>query len=338
VSFSIVAGDGIAVDTGVVSDAGGAATTAWILGARPDARHILRARVDGVSVDIEAEAVAPQISATYRGRNGYIDYRPGDLPIVITAPHGGLMQPAEIPDRTQGTTGRDVNTDLLAEAIAQAFASATGGKRPHIIINRLHRVKLDANREIVEAANGDRYAERAWHEFHAFTEAARWAVEDAFDAGFYIDLHGHAHPVARLELGYLLSSTDLALPPAALNALANQSSIRALAARGPPTFVELLRGANSLGSLLEAAGYPAVPSGPQPDPGAEPYFSGGYNTGRHGSLDGGVIDGVQIEANFAGVRDTEANRALFAAALAQRFRAFFSAHYFSLEPTLVPNR
>lgn len=326
VSFLVVAGNGIAIDTAVVTDANGRARTSWILGPSTMEPHHLRARANGVSVDITAQATTPETGATYVGRNGYVDYVVGDLPIVITAPHGGTMQPAEIPDRTVGATVRDANTDVLAQDISDAFAVATG-RRPHLIVLRLHRLKLDANREILEAAAGHPLAERTWHEFQSFTEAALQAVEERWGSGFYIDLHGHAHAIARLELGYRLTGDELALPDGALNALADETSIRSLADRSPLLLTQLLRGASSLGTLFELEGYPAVPSGQQPHPAGEPYFSGGYNTYRHGSSDGGTVDGVQIECNFAGVRDTAPNRAAFATALARVFRMYFSTHY-----------
>ena len=40
------------------------------------------------------------------------------------------------------------------------------------------------------------------------------------------------------------------------------------------------------------------------------YFTGGYNTVRHGSRDGGATDAIQMECYFAGLRDTAENRAL----------------------------
>ncbi len=55
----------------------------------------------------------------------YIEYIAGDLPIILSAPHGGDMVPEEIPDRTQGTTVRDSRTEELAWTFfAQALAEA----------------------------------------------------------------------------------------------------------------------------------------------------------------------------------------------------------------------
>ena len=47
---------------------------------------------------------------TYFGRNQYIEYIAGDLPVIVSAPHGGGEEPDEIPLRTYGTLVRDLGT------------------------------------------------------------------------------------------------------------------------------------------------------------------------------------------------------------------------------------
>jgi hypothetical protein len=147
-----------------------------------------------------------------------------------------------------------------------------------------------------------------------------------------IDLHGHAHSIPRLELGYLLSATELRLSDAALtsgNALSTSSIARLIRdARSTRTPAALLRGTTSLGGLLQARGYAAVPSPAAPAPlVGEAYFDGGYNTDRHGSSSGGAVDAVQIECHFTGVRDTDANRAAFAHALVDALLVLLSDEY-----------
>jgi hypothetical protein len=92
-------------------------------------------------------------------------------------------------------------------------------------------------------------------------------------------------------------------------------------------FASLIRGPLSLGTLFEGQGFPAVPSQSQPDPGGEPFFSGGYSTARHGSRDGSAISGVQIECNYNGVRESAPSRQAFAEALADILPVFFQAHF-----------
>ena len=51
---------------------------------------------------------------TYFGRNNYITYYPGNLPLIISVSHGGDLTPQEIPDRSYGVLVTDLNTIELA--------------------------------------------------------------------------------------------------------------------------------------------------------------------------------------------------------------------------------
>lgn len=266
---------------------------------------------------------------TYFGRSNYIEYISGNLPVIISEPHGGSLLPAEIPDRTYGTFATDSNTEDLVRKMRTELQNLTG-LVPHVIMCRLDRDKIDCNRDIIEGAQGDPEAEQAWTEFHNFITYAHTNTSATQPRGFYLDIHGHGHDIQRLELGYLLSSTQLGFSDATLNgnvAYENQSSIRTLSQQSPLPFATVLRGSNSFGALINAEGYPAVPSPADPDPGTNAYFNGGYNTDRYSSVNGGVIDGLQIESNMDGVRDTAANRTAYAKSLARVLEQIFAVHY-----------
>src|SRR5262249_43166862 len=264
---------------------------------------------------------------SYFGRNNYIEYIAGDGPVILSASHGGDLTPAEIPDRTDTgcgaavTTTADLNTRELVIAMQQAIHTRFG-TFPHVVINHLHRKKLDANRPIKEAACGNSDAGIAWLQFHAFMDAAKHSVVNGPGRGWYMDIHGHGHAIQRLELGYLLGATELRQPDTALDAVASfedESSVSTVSKDEPDeTFSMLLRGPNSLGALYAANNFPSVPSSSDPFPhSGDPYFNGGFSTERHtcglaagplGGQPGGKICGVQIEANLIGVRDASVNR------------------------------
>ena len=260
------------------------------------------------------------------GAKNYVEYIAGDVPLIISAPHGGRETPEEIPTREEGRVEMDTNTQELARTIAEEFHARTG-HRPHLIICQLHRKKLDGNREIVEAAAGSPVAEKAWAEYHAFIEQALKAAIAKSGKAFYIDLHGQSHPDRRSELGYLHSQDTLAKPDAALNApaIAQAGSFRRIAEKSKLPYVELLRGPRSLGALLEARGFPCTPSPERPVPNL-PYFPGGYSVRRHVAADAPVA-GLQIETNLVGLRDSAASRAKFAAALVPALREFLAEHF-----------
>lgn len=287
-----------------------------------------------------SDAIARQTQAfvpgqSYFGREQYIEYIAGNSPYIVSAPHGGSLTPSEIPDRTSGETVTDSNTRELVRAMGAAVF-AREGRYPHIIICHLRRTKLDANRDLSEALEGSNpYAIQAWKEFQSFIDTAKQTVVRQFGKGFYVDIHGHGHEIQRLELGYLLSSFSLSLSDNALNGgtYGTSSSIRSLIPLSGITFSQLLRGPNSFGSMFESRGFPAVPSATQPNPGSALYFSGGYNTARHGSSSGGSISGVQIECNMTGVRDTDESRKKFAGAFAEAIDGYTGLHMFH-KPTV----
>ncbi len=276
---------------------------------------------------LSAQTGTPVPGKRYFGTDGYIEYVGGDLPIVLSAPHGGYLRPSGIPDRTWGIISQDRNTQELSREIYQAIVNATG-HFPHLVINHLHRIKLDANRDIKEAAQGNKQAERAWREFHAFINWAKNTVIRVYGKGHYVDIHAHRHPVDWLELGYGLYSWDLKLSDKKLRdpGIIKRSTLRNLGLGPGVDFPELLRGWSSLGGLLVKAGYRAVPSPKDPNPGGNPYFRGGYNVLRHGSMNGGTIDGTQIEHKNRMI-DTVTKRSVYASSLASCFKAFFTKYY-----------
>lgn len=269
---------------------------------------------------------------SYFDDSSYVEYLAGELPVIFIAPHGGLESPGWIPDRNCSgcVYGNDLNTQELARAIYQSVYDETGCY-PHLIINHLHRRKMDGNRDIVEAADGNPIAEQAWTDFHGFIELADSNVMANYGQGIVFDLHGHGHSIQRLELGYLISKTNLGLPDVTLSdtSYANSSSINFLASISAQAFSDLLRGPSAFGTFLANRGYPSVPSQQDPAPGSnDPYFSGGYNTQRYGSRDSGVIDAIQIEHNMDGVRDSDSSRQRYADSLAVALDEFIRLHYF----------
>lgn len=281
----------------------------------------------------------------YFGRSNYIEYTTGDLPFIMSAPHGGTLNPLELPDRTNCptcsgwdfTTTTDTATDDVARKVLAQIGTLTG-HLPHIIICNLDRGKIDCNRAIAEGAQANTNTIQAWNEFQGWIKYASNNIVTNFGKGFYIDQHGQGHPEQRLELGYLLDKYDLTNTDAYMDShpatFKNPSSIRTLANSVSNTtpFSKLLRGTNSFGAFMADEGYAATPSDVTPAPYATPvttnnFFDGGYNTSTHGSDGGGPLSALQIEANMVGVRDSSANRTAYAAAVARTLEKYFTLYY-----------
>lgn len=266
--------------------------------------------------------------SSYFGRNNYVEYLAGGLPIIISVPHGGHEVPDEIPDRTCGITVTDSYTLELSMELRDAIKKITG-RYPHVIINHLKRLKLDANRDLNEATCGNSTAEISWREYHKYIDSAKASVNRIYGKGFFVDLHGQSSHGERIELGYLLTGSQLALSNEILNAgeYKDGSSILSLSNNNINnyTFAELLRGDKSMGTLLADKGYTAVPSLYNEAPQGA-YFNGGYNTQRHGSVTAGTIDAIQMECN-RNIRFTESIRLKFADDLAVNLLYYIKHHY-----------
>ena len=263
------------------------------------------------------------------GTQEYIEYLPGSLPVVIGAPHGGTLKPKELPDRKEGKVMQDAFTQELARLIRDDMTKRFGAA-PHLIVCRLHRSKVDCNREVAEAAQGSVAATQAYTEFHGFIKQACDAVEKQSGSGLYIDLHGHRHEQELVEVGALVAGTKLALSDAELDAgdfISRQSSLRELDKRSPQSFSALLRGPQSLGGLLEARGIASIPSPAHPSPGGNPYYNGAYSVDTHGSREHGTVSAVQIECPFKNVREKKESREKFSAALCDALEDFFRVHF-----------
>jgi hypothetical protein len=286
-----------------------------------------------LQVMVLAQSFVP--GSTYYGRKNYTEYHPGNSPLIFSAPHGGNVSPAIIPDRTCNTPVlvADANTSDLAMRIDSA-CMIVFGCHPHIIICNMSRKKVDCNRIEADGTCGNSEADIAWTDFHSFLDTAEQTVMAQYGKGFYIDLHGHGHPIQRLEMGYLVHANELRMADSVLDKAAdtlrfglhNLWNIN----KTTLTLTQLMRGSTSIGTLLALKGYPAVPSqqDPFPQP-ADPYFDGGYNTDRYSSANGGTIDGLQIEHNFTGVRDTYHNRAVYADTLVRVLKNFLLRYYFN---------
>lgn len=275
--------------------------------------------------------VSPPPPAPVYDASAWVTASDGTIPVVIVAPHGGDLNPDSLPLRDCGgcVTGNDLNTQALAQEVAAAFERRIGA-RPFVVVNRLHRSRFDGNRDQTEATDGYAPLFPVWEFWQAAIDSARVRATRVHPRALVIDLHGHGHTIQRLELGYLLSAADLRLSDDGLLAHIAGSSVarlHQLKAAGD-TGAMVIRGPRALGSRLAALGVPSVPSDSTPAPlVGEDYFSGGYNTLRHGSSGGGAVDAIQIESHYTGIRDSAASREAFAEKLVTALLGMLEDYY-----------
>jgi len=253
----------------------------------------------------------------------WIEVKSGNMPLVISAPHGGTLTPNEIPDRTcpDITTVTDSNTDDLAFEL-QHQINEQFGMEPYIVVALISRKKIDLNRNIQEASCGNSITKKIWNTYHDYVEKAIAKAVKEHGGVIFIDLHGHGHDNQRLELGYLLSKEELRESfngSDQTGELGEKSSLgNLLSGTNDVNLQDLLTGEHAFGTIMEDEGVASVPSLQDPFPYQDQaYFTGGYNTSRYTSEDYPEVFGWQIEANFDGVRDSDESRSEFSKAFSK---------------------
>lgn len=286
-------------------------------------------------------------------KDNYVEYRTGNLPIIISAPHGsttkgGTVDGKSLVKRTESnlkesdccsfSTSQDAYTMTLAQFIEAAIYEKTG-KYPYVVIAKQHRSYIDFNRHkecAIPYVNGA-YSianEISYDTYHEYATAASADVEKKFGQGILLDIHGHGHDVQQVEIGYLLSKTQLTKTDDELNvsdSYAKKSSIYSLSLRNKNnlSFVELLRGEFSFGDYLKNAGLACVPHSGKLNPAdKESYFSGGYISQSQGSSYeyGGTVDAIQLEFGNK-VRNDESKRAAAGKSVAKAVIEYMKKHY-----------
>jgi N-formylglutamate amidohydrolase len=138
-------------------------------------------------------------------------YFKGNVNIILSAPHGGNLLPDDVPDRTEGiyirssnendsfhdkkrcktTVVKDIGTTEFTENVANELFKKWNLK-PFIIIGKWHRKKIDFNRDILEGTLNHPEAISAYENYHRNLNDTIDQVNQLFNKGLLIDIHGHS--------------------------------------------------------------------------------------------------------------------------------------------------
>ncbi|KAI9027683.1 hypothetical protein DFJ74DRAFT_751094, partial [Hyaloraphidium curvatum] len=223
----------------------------------------------------------------------------GNVPIVVTAPHGGTGSIPDgagtVPERNQTqvedfVTTRDSQTDRLAELVfenllvllnpnsnidpATVDLDQPGLLKPHLAIARFARKFCDANRPPGINAYENEAAGAAYASFHGAIASAVAACRAASGTGLLADLHGQNDNVTAIFRGTQDGRTVSAL----------------LAAHGPDA---LAVSPSSVFGSLESQGVSVIPAGSAGLD--ETKFAGGWIVQRYGSQNMSLAMGHDYE-------------------------------------------
>jgi N-formylglutamate amidohydrolase len=206
--------------------------------------------------------------------------RDGDLPILITAPHGGKLDLPDVPARTgdglkKGPSGffagRDTGTEELALKVVELLDQKLPGS-PSCVISRVHRKYIDFNRP-PEIAVEHSKARVVYDSFHHAARSSVQRIRAKHSRGLLIDIHGQGSSASTVYRG-----------------TSNGVTVEQLRR----TFGEEAHtGPQSLLGLLAAKGWKV-----HPDPGTgreQAGFTGGFIVRTYGSGKADGIDAIQLE-------------------------------------------
>jgi len=204
----------------------------------------------------------------------------GELPIAISAPHGGTHDiPGSTPRQGAGlerkpggfVVARDGGTEELAGLVADCIERRLG-KRPWLVVNRAHRRYMDPNRRPDEAYE-DAAAEAVYARYHGALVTACTTMRRLHGTGLVVDFHGQGSAAGTVFRG-----------------TGNGVSTELLLRRHGPRAVF---GAESLCGELKRRGvlvHPGPLDGPE-----QPGYTGGYITRHYGAAGGFDVAAVQLE-------------------------------------------
>ncbi|MFT4551299.1 MAG: N-formylglutamate amidohydrolase/glutamine amidotransferase-like uncharacterized protein [Verrucomicrobiales bacterium] len=229
----------------------------------------------------------------------------GDLPIILSAPHGGREAiPGVSPRKGIGVRSfnsrKDIGTAQMTERLADEIEKKFG-KRPYVVIARFHRKFLDVNRppRLAYKANRTEAAE-IYEAYHAAIAEARSDVARRWGRGILFDVHGQA-----------------AAPNGIFRGTQNGQTTTHLLERFGR---EALVGEHSVFGHLAAQGMQVIPeigSGKR-----ETRYQGGHTVVTYGSGPGGSVDAIQLELG----RELRSSDADTAKQLALAIAAFAEEH------------
>jgi N-formylglutamate amidohydrolase len=231
-----------------------------------------------------------------------VTIRSGDIPIILSAPHGGREPIPNVPPRkgigiAQFATVRDDNTSELTELIAKELESQLRGK-PFVVIARFERRFVDVNRPEEAALESDE-AKPYYRTYHQALSDFTKELQKKWQRGLLLDIHGQKE-----------------FPTSLVRGTNNGQTAELLLQRHGRA---ALTGSKSIFGAFAGAGYSVVPANDSDDK-EDNRFIGGHIVRTYGSHQGNGIDAIQLE--FGSEFRDKAKLAKTASVLAEAIEIF----------------
>ncbi|MFX0040296.1 MAG: hypothetical protein ACFFCY_00815 [Promethearchaeota archaeon] len=148
----------------------------------------------------------------------YIEFENGNIPLILSIPHGGSLECDSIPQRNTGVLGIDKGTIDLAKNLIKAINNifineGLGFKTPFYISSRVRRSKIDLNRSEHEAYDQNSFLAREIYNFY-HNKINEWVFTnlEKYESCLLIDIHGFerdARPPGFRDVDIILGTNNL---------------------------------------------------------------------------------------------------------------------------------
>ena len=176
---------------------------------------------------------------SYFDQNNYVEYIAGNLPIIISVPHGGTLMPSNLP--VIHNRGVDNGSFETSHLLYDTIVYNTNGCFPHMIISHLHPSVMNPVREIDTAAGTNIDARNAWYDFHSFIDVAKYDITNTWGAGHYFEMHGNGHSDMWTEVGLGVSKSYLNGSDSLISSRVGYSTVKNLCTNGGAIFLDIIK-------------------------------------------------------------------------------------------------
>ncbi|NVM36230.1 MAG: N-formylglutamate amidohydrolase [Candidatus Lokiarchaeota archaeon] len=130
------------------------------------------------------------------GLSEFVEFKKGNIPLIVSVPHGGILECNSLPERITGVLGIDKGTIEFSknfiDQISQKFKDGIlEYKFPYYIFSLVQRSKIDLNRVEKEAYNQKSLLAREIYNYY-HSKIKEWILNNLkrHNRSFLIDIHG----------------------------------------------------------------------------------------------------------------------------------------------------
>ena len=125
----------------------------------------------------------------------YFEVKKGNIPIILSCPHGGFKKPQRIPNKTTGVKIADKNTFFIAKLLINLLK--VKNLEIYYILSKIHRSKIDLNRPSHSNSAFNHSSTEAQNIFRAYQDQLNNYAQECVsehNRALIIDFHGFTKP------------------------------------------------------------------------------------------------------------------------------------------------